>query len=380
MKYVHRRVFLWGLAGTISLLLFTFLPATSFAFTSSWLQVPSPNGPYATNKLSGVAALSTDNVWAVGSSQDIPGTYQSAGLIEHWNGHRISVIPSPTNSLYDTLTGIAAIASNDIWAVGSTSLGDQYGDTGALLEHWDGTTWKIVPAPLPPRKPGMYLLKSVVAIATNDVWAVGIFAFPFDNVPLALHWNGSVWSVVEMPAPLIYTPEGSYSQAQLYSVTAISSNDVWAVGTYDLGSFPVIEHWDGNTWNIIDAPANSGQPTALQSVSADSTGDLWIAGSSGGQPFIAQWNAGSWQVIPPPPSTTGYFSAIKVVNQTSIWAINGNTNIWHWDGTAWTSVPNAAPTNGVLSAIASTGSFVGAVGTTVTDTGADTLVLVGYGA
>jgi len=35
------------------------------------------------------------------------------------------------------LLGVAGAASNDVWAVGSSP-------SGALVEHWDGTSWKII--------------------------------------------------------------------------------------------------------------------------------------------------------------------------------------------------------------------------------------------
>jgi hypothetical protein len=37
----------------------------------------------------------------------------------------------------DNLTGIAAVSSDDIWAVGDHSYGDSSGLT--LIEHWNGT-------------------------------------------------------------------------------------------------------------------------------------------------------------------------------------------------------------------------------------------------
>jgi hypothetical protein len=50
--------------------------------------VPTPNSTlYSWNQLNGVAALSTDDVWAVGSLNTSP--YYS--LIEHWDGTLLAV-------------------------------------------------------------------------------------------------------------------------------------------------------------------------------------------------------------------------------------------------------------------------------------------------
>src|ERR671931_585994 len=58
-----------------------------------------------------------------------------------WN-----VVPSSnTGSPNNYLVGVAAIASNDVWAVGA------YGVLGIsakqVIEHWDGTRWKRVAGP-----------------------------------------------------------------------------------------------------------------------------------------------------------------------------------------------------------------------------------------
>src|SRR5207302_3231888 len=87
----------------------------------------------------GVDAISPNDAWLVGSYQ---GQGPSRTLVEHWDGQQWSIDPSPNvGQDFNHLRGIAAIASNDVWAVG---------DSGAtLIEHWDGQQWSIVPSPNP---------------------------------------------------------------------------------------------------------------------------------------------------------------------------------------------------------------------------------------
>src|SRR5262249_36987869 len=61
------------------------------------------------------------------------------------------------------LEGIAAISANDIWAVGVTS-------SGTLTEHWDGKNWKIVASPSPGQN---NQLLGVTALSDSTVAAVG---------------------------------------------------------------------------------------------------------------------------------------------------------------------------------------------------------------
>ncbi|HLJ35922.1 MAG TPA: hypothetical protein VKU38_19850, partial [Ktedonobacteraceae bacterium] len=65
-------------------------------------------------------------------------------LIEHWDGSSWKVVASPTFEHGGQFDGIAATSANDIWAVG-------YGSKQllTLIEHWNGSTWTIVKSPNP---------------------------------------------------------------------------------------------------------------------------------------------------------------------------------------------------------------------------------------
>src|SRR5438876_659026 len=96
----------------------------------------------------------------------------SKTLVEHWNGKTWSQLPSPNLKLsYNGLSSIAAVSKNDIWAVGWATTGDTDGD--ALAMHWDGQAWSMVPVPSPYSHNGTHL-RAVTALSTDDVWAVGV--------------------------------------------------------------------------------------------------------------------------------------------------------------------------------------------------------------
>src|SRR5207302_1303741 len=84
-----------------------------------------------------------------------------------WN-----VVPSPNpGTQNNTLYGIAAVSANDVWTVGSQSSSGIPGQ--ALIEHWDGTSWSVVSSPGLGMQP--ISLYSVVAVSANDAWAVGVY-------------------------------------------------------------------------------------------------------------------------------------------------------------------------------------------------------------
>src|SRR5437762_3576748 len=73
------------------------------------------------------------------------GTDPVRTLIEHWDGIAWSVVPSPNVSGLDrTLTGVAAVSANDVWAVGYYHNANYVVQT--LIEHWNGSAWSIVPS------------------------------------------------------------------------------------------------------------------------------------------------------------------------------------------------------------------------------------------
>jgi hypothetical protein len=104
--------------------------------------------------LSDVSALSADDVWAVGPDEEVGP--DSHTLIHHWDGDAWELIPSPdastTPGSVNLLGGVAAIAPDDVWAVGMAAKSyplREGNPARVFIAHWDGTRWSIVPAPSP---------------------------------------------------------------------------------------------------------------------------------------------------------------------------------------------------------------------------------------
>jgi|SRR5579863_9804512 len=281
----------------------------------SWNIVPSSNNVPSDNVLTGVAAISANNIWAVGyyfvASSDIPQT-----LIEHWNGVKWSVIPNPNvGSFENYLNGVTAVSANNIWAVGeydsSSTLGYQ-----TLIEHWNGTRWGVVSSPN--IGSGYNQLNAVAAVSANNIWAVGEAA----SATLIEHWNGTRWGVVS-------SPNIGPNSGILNAVAVLSANNVRAVGSQSSSSGStqtLIEHWDGTTWSAIKS-ANVSENNSLYGVVAISVNNVWAVGdyySANWQTLIEHWNGVNWNVIPSPnvASSNNIISgAAKVPGTSTIWAV-----------------------------------------------------------
>src|SRR5438270_6017558 len=87
----------------------------------SWQVVQSPNTGPNGDRLFGVTAVTANNVWAVGYDYSLRQSVGLSALVEHWDGTLWTVVPNPSSSLYDyNLFGASAVSANDIWAVGSS--------------------------------------------------------------------------------------------------------------------------------------------------------------------------------------------------------------------------------------------------------------------
>ena len=203
------------------------LAAASSAATQTcgWNIVGSPNTALPTNFLGGVRVVAPNDIWAVGGSAR--GSRIANPLTEHWDGAAWTIVPAPQPpGTTASLSAVSPFSSTDVWAVGSVRTGN--GPLKTFTEHWDGTQWSVVPSPSL-AKIGAYpadnSLADVVAIASNDVWAVGTATTIISGEALILHWDGSIWKIVPNPGanPRFY-------DANLLGITAVSANDIWAVG------------------------------------------------------------------------------------------------------------------------------------------------------
>jgi hypothetical protein len=183
---------------------------------------------------------------------------------------------------------ISADAANDIWVVGYNPGGLAF--TTASY-HYNGTTFS--PVATPNVGTGSNSLNGVLALAPDNVWAVGYSTATTKPPPnqyevptktLILHYDGTGWSVV--PSPNV-GPTTQYQSNRLLGLTAVSPNDIWAFGSYFSPSgnddqITLILHWDGASWSIVPSPnPHSGSPLndILWGGVVTAPGSVWIVGS-----------------------------------------------------------------------------------------------------
>ena len=120
--------------GWIATFDFYHVPMLRYWDGEAWGYIESPIA------LNAVAADAQYGGWAVGEG------FVSLKSIEKWP-------TSPSSSL----NGVALIAQDDAWAVG----------TDGAIYHWDGTDWRSTASPT------LQTLRAVAMVSATDGWAVG---------------------------------------------------------------------------------------------------------------------------------------------------------------------------------------------------------------
>jgi hypothetical protein len=261
--------------------------ASTIACNSSWNAIGSANPGTTRNFLNGIAAIAPNDVWAVGAFLTGSSVFQT--LAEHWDGSAWSVVSTP-NVLAgnNILTAVTAIGTGDVWAVGYSRSGNSQTPAQPLTEHWNGNGWTVVPTPGGPNQStGLY---AVGADAANDIWAVGISLVSPPGLSgqrasaWVLHWNGSSWSSGTVVPNFPIGSSTTRDVASVNGVKVLAANNVWMVGdaqNYNSSgpSGPdsaFIEHWDGSTVTQYAAPSHPNGDF-LSDVQGTAN-DLWAVG------------------------------------------------------------------------------------------------------
>jgi hypothetical protein len=323
--------------------------------------------------LGGIAALARDDVWAVGAAN-------GNSLALHWDGSQWQAVPSPNiGTRGSSLGALAARTRDDIWAAVDWRV-----ETGGLFEaerhagastimHWDGYSWQV----LPDTNTGG--ISAIAAIAADDAWAVGSYVEGAKGEPPGTtlrYWDGQQWQD---------QATGPLERGGLTGLTATGQNNIWAISGQDEG---LVAHWDGSQWTLTSAiPAGLAPSTLphLQVLATTSPTDVWAVGNyyygmgavNGYAPLILHWDGTTWtRTTVPDPVGAGHstdFQAVAARSPRDAWAVGyysvASTPVpllLHWDGTSWAivSLPAALAAQGRLDALSIQGDSVWLVGNT----------------
>jgi WD40 repeat protein len=226
---------------------------------------------------------------------------------------------------------------------------------------------------------------------------------PIPETPIAAATTATTppcgsWTIVDSP--------NVDDQNNLNAVSALSANDVWAVGTHNKGPTKVgtaetdpfvtgktqtlVEHWNGKQWTVIPSPNVGSANNNLVALSALAPNDVWAVGSYGdsndyrdkakSRTLIMRWNGTAWAVVPSPdvPGVSNGLNGVLALSPNDAWAVGSSggdpieigpdksrTLVLHWDGKTWKQVASPDPglySNALNSLAAASPNDIWAVG------------------
>jgi hypothetical protein len=286
-----------------------------------WHVVPSLDVRTDQSELYGIAVTGEHEAFAVGYSQATSPIGPYYALIEHWNGHRWSIVQA--HHRIGVLNAVAASGPDDVWAVGTTN----YPGRG-VIEHWNGRSWSYTRLRIAAD------FRAITAIAPDDVWAVGQrqSGYRTHDLTLTYHYDGTRWRHVPSPSPLDRYAE---DQNWLTGISALASDDVWAFGVvrdtdYGILDQPLMEHWDGKRWRVVAVgPPVGRRYNSVWGGVALSASNVWAVGQYGidtFQPYTLHWNGTAWLQMPAPQQSDANLLAAAVDGSGGLWAV-GDTAI-----------------------------------------------------
>jgi hypothetical protein len=310
--------------------------------------------PDRTGELHGVAAVARDDAWAVGSH------FAGDPIAAHWDGSSWHAVAVPGPGETGELEATAFRSANDGWAVGvsQSSTGPIF--QRALIERWDGSAWSVAPSP---SLTGGDSRLDGLALAGARAWAVGQFVDTHTHSLVERFSDG--WQVV--PAP---DPEPG-SNAALHGVATVGG-DVWAVGSqqlarYDYDDQALILHRSGGSWHFVSLPRIGLFSTLLAIGRVPGTGQLWAVGwrvdccLGRTETLALRYRSGQWSVVPtanrPQDRFDNLLDGVAAAGPNDVWAVGDSNDrngvcceplslVEHFDGTRWSIVASPNPRRG----------------------------------
>src|SRR5262249_18094411 len=138
-----------------------------------WSVVPAPGGGAASTQLIAVDVTGGDDVRAVGDAQDGVVSLRTFALSSEGAAFAVQRTANPTVR-DNRLTGVAVVTEDESWAVGSF-IDKKSGSLQTLIVSGaEQGVWNAVASPNPSAG-GDNQLSTVTKVGAHDLWAVGAF-------------------------------------------------------------------------------------------------------------------------------------------------------------------------------------------------------------
>ncbi len=244
----------------------------------------------------------------------------------------------------------------DLWAVG----------VRGLALHWEGTAWTSVPTGT---------TNGLLAISGNatDILAVSTthFVLRRGRDPAAgwqtdfvykgylsqlfsvwasedsSFWTGGGWLTDPAGSEFVVdqvnvSPDGGlarrvggrlgYSFERVRAIWGLSSEDLWAVGSYGLAYHRTTAKTGVPAWEPVQTQSES----TLQAVHGSAVDNVWLVGNTGTVRHWTNQAPAPWEVVEVPTRET--LNAVWSFGPNDVWVAGNAGVVLHFDGSRWTSM------------------------------------------
>jgi hypothetical protein len=270
--------------------------------------------------ISQIGAVSASNVWVFGG---VAGDYLRLDG-GRWSLGRLPGAGSATSGVIIQIDAVKVFSSTNVWAFGGrdTVSGTQE-VAGPYAAHYTGDKWVRVSVP------GSAAITAVSAASSKEMWAVegsdsffGVSVTSGPTPPVVLNWTASAgWQDdASLQPPLV-------ASDQLSSVVAEPNGDVWFGGSANnkkKGTTPLAAEWNGSAWSVKDLPMRATSADwELGAMAPDGSGGIWATAVDGTAARIWHLQGATWsQVSPAFGKHQWILQALALVPRTrTVWAV-----------------------------------------------------------
>jgi hypothetical protein len=332
---------------------------------SSWALVASPNmSGSKSNDLGSISCSSASACYAVGNYTDSTGVTKPLAI--GWNGTSwsISVVPAPSGATYSSLSGVACL-TNNCKAVGTyfNSIGVQK----SFASQWLGSSWTAM-APPEPSGADTSQLRAISCVSTSVCSAVGTYHKGQDDLPHALWWNGTSWSLQTVDISSV----GAVG-SDLTAISCLSATFCHASGSIVYGHVAANRNlafkYDGSAWLLTESGGyertwsdmSPGQSSAANRMEMSCVSISWCVrvgtyqrGKDVERAFVQRWSGAAWypQSLPiPAGARSTALEGVACRSSTDCTAVGVYVDLtgserslsFSWNGTAWASLTTPVP-------------------------------------
>ncbi|TDC89939.1 hypothetical protein [Actinomadura sp. 7K507] len=270
-----------------------------------WTRAALPEGLAVVND---VRARHAASVWAVASG---PNAQERTDLL-HWNGRRWTTAAGPAG---EQPYAIDLDQAGGLWATGIA------GDTTTVSVRRRGRWTNSLTLPQPSG------LNAIAAGTASEVWAGGYPESQTGQTPL-WHFDGTDWTRI---------PWGTTWAHWILQIEYVAPDDVWfyALEQHPLFPPPALHHWNGSGFTVHQIPRATGTTGAVRpmsavgflgSIASDGRGGVWVS-TPHNTAELLHFDGASWTGATPPAGAIAY-SMTRVPYTTTVWAGTQIGTVW----------------------------------------------------